>query len=267
MLGDSPDRVVEFAQQFALLAASLRSSSGRKLCQSEISFVRAGQSRFSLDILDVQQIPETQASCWHALFDGHVLARGFPTTKKADPGEIDSLRHLVRSDRQVFQGVEIPYDVMTSLARVWYPVEYRGGIVLKGFSTMLVPTQCKGGSIQWHFMSSEGNKRLPVAAVKGDFCKIQNLQVLREKRAFLGFCGTIRILLGTQEADYQSVCDSPFTTTSRRKLELSGGMASLALTSHGLGPTVSGNFVFSKNQAITRDLVGQDYVGMLEDMK
>ena len=259
--------MVKLVQQFALLAASLRSSSASKLYQSEVSFVHTGQSQFSLDVLDVQQIPETQVSCWHALFHGSVLARGFPIPLKPGPGQMSSFGHAAKSDCQTFQGIEIPYDVMTSLARVWYPVEFRGGIVLKGFSTMLVPTQHKDDSIQWHFMSNDGNKRLPVTAIEGDFCKINDPEVLREKRAFLGFCGKMKVLLGTQEADYQSICDSPFTITSKRRLELSGVMASLALTGHGLGPTISGNFVFSKNQAITRDLVSQDYVVMLEHMK
>ena len=202
-----------------------------------------------------QLIPlQGQGSCWQPLFTGSIIARGFPTPARS--GQV---------------GIECPYSIMTALARIWHPIEHDGGILLKGFSTMLVPISCTAVSIQWHFVSDRVGRRLPTAAIKGwikEWHRFKSLDEIKTKRMFVGFCRRTKTLLGTREADYASVSHSMNTKPIGRTLELSGGTATLGLAAHGFqGPTIGLTFALSKNQKITRDLVSQDYSGMLEDMK
>ncbi len=168
-------------------------------------------------------------------------------------------------------GVEIPYCVMTSLARIWYPVRFDGGIVLKGFSTILVPTACTANSVQWHYISNEKGGRLPTASFKEQiekWHKFEQFEGMEGKRVFLGFCRKVKVLFGTREAAYDSVWYSRYTKKASRNLEIPGFTAGVAFPSHGLpGPTIATNFVFSKNQAITRSLSKQNYLNMLAYMK
>ena len=253
-LSGSSDIVVEAIQQIALLAASLRLPQTNTFAQSEVSVVPLSQHEFQVVLHDLQPISEGEGCCWHPLFKGSILARGFPIPPRS--GQV---------------GVEIPYSVMTSLARVLYPIEFEGGILLKGYSTMLLPTSCTPESIQWHFVSSEGNKRLPTASVKdfnGNWCKTQQIEDVSEKRSFLGYCERVKVTLGTREAKYNSVGYSTYTPKAGRKLELSGFTTNFAFAAHGLpGPILGLNFTLSKTQAtIRKNLIYQDYVGMLDDM-
>ena len=89
-----------------------------------------------------------------------------------------------------------------------------------------------------------------------------------EKRTFLGFCGNAKVILGTRDANYESVDYSTYAKRIGRKVEIAGGTVSFSATAHGLpGPIFGLNFVLLRNQAAKRSLVNEDYVGMLEEMK
>ena len=142
---------------------------------------------------------EVEASCWQPLFAGSIIVPGFPTPARS--GQV---------------GIELPYSVMTSVARIWHPIEHDGGIILKGFSTMLVPISCTAEFIQWHFISVRVGKRLRMATFEDrikDWHRFKSLDEIGNKRMFIGFCRRIKILLGTREADFASVS---YSTNAKR---------------------------------------------------
>ena len=80
------------------------------------------------------------------------------------------------------------------------------------------------------------------------YYKVQNVQQLWAKKAYLGWCSVATVLLGTQEARYQDVTWSD-SSKVRRHIEISG--FSLSLGSAGLGfggPTATANFVIPRAQ-------------------
>lgn len=250
--GQSKD-IIDIIQQFALLVAVLTRPRSEELCRSESSIFHVGDGNFVIKPGQLESI-QVEGICWQPLFAGSVIVPGFPTPERSD---------------QI--GLEIPYSIMTALARIWHPIEHDGGLILKGFSTMLVPISDKADAIQWHFISDEVGRRLPTASFKDrieEWHRFKSLDEIENKRMFVGFCRRVKILLGTREADFASVSYSTNTKRAGRTLELTGGTATTGLAAHGLqGPTVGLTFALSKNQKITRDLVSQDYSGMLEDMK
>ena len=57
------------------------------------------------------------------------------------------------------KGLNIPFEVIVNLAAIDYPFEYKRGIALKGFSTLLIATTKwgvdPGTAVQWHFEESK----------------------------------------------------------------------------------------------------------------
>ena len=228
VLKGSQDDVVEVAQQLCFLAASFRLPRPGLLCQSDVILNCANSSGFKLEMFELEPIPECDYSCWHPLFPGTVIARGFPIPARS--GQI---------------GIELPYTLMTSLARILHPVDFDGGILLKGFSTMLVPTSLTTDSIQWHFISNQGNQRLPVASVQKldlQWSRVNDFDELCQRRAILGYCPRVKVHLGTREAECDSIDYGTYTKRIGRKMDISGVAATLTSSACGIpGPLYAHN--------------------------
>ncbi|KAL8646118.1 MAG: hypothetical protein Q9210_006313 [Variospora velana] len=135
-------------------------------------------------------------------------------------------------------------------------VEFQGGMVLKGLSTVLIPIRrCdQGTTIQWHLFHTDlpdGSLDLkdPETGAKDiNFLKVNDPAVLFEAKAYLGWCKPAMILLGTSEADYGSIgWSAPAPEPSR--VAVSG--FSIGLSSAGLGifgPSATLNFAVAKAQ-------------------
>lgn len=65
------------------------------------------------------------------LFNDVVIASGFPVPERL--GET---------------GLKAPIEIMAALAGASHAVEYEGSVVLKGFSSLLVPIKRHGDSVQ-----------------------------------------------------------------------------------------------------------------------
>lgn len=218
------------------------------------SMVSDGNVQFRLFLDSLEPLSKNRSSCWHHLFAGSVIARGFPIPSRS---------------RQV--GIEIPYPLMVSLARVQYPVEFKRGVLLKGFSTMLLPTSSTPDSVQWHFVSSHGNKHLPTASLKDRLTctfRIEDLNNISKKRAFLGFCRKVKVLFGTRSVDYDRVGHSTYARRIGTKLSLDGITAGFTAAAHGIpGRTINANIKLSKNRAMIKDRDKEDFAGILEDLR
>ncbi len=133
---------IEVAEILAWLTADIRTSDSpeMKLSSALLSLRHCCEE---IDRFEFEIEPEPLATSvrshdypWHQVFPHSVIAVQFPA-------------------RERFQGtgVDIPPPLMATLAGATKPVEFRGGIILKGVSTALIPVRSLRGedAIQWHF--------------------------------------------------------------------------------------------------------------------
>lgn len=118
------ENMIKIIQLLAWFSTVFRSSNNKRV---ELSTFKISQmlslNSFRLKVLKLEQINKASSSCWHPLFQGGVVASGFPIRTRN--GE---------------SGIELPLGLMIELAGVIGPVAYRGGIVLKSFSSILFPS-------------------------------------------------------------------------------------------------------------------------------
>ncbi|GFG17890.1 uncharacterized WD repeat-containing protein alr3466 [Aspergillus udagawae] len=133
-------------------------------------------------------LTESGARCWHELFTGLNVAIGFNI-----PNRENGMR-----------GVELPFFLLTTFGCVSYIVRYKGGFVLKGYKTALLPDRTvsdsvltgKISAVQWHIFVTrkprlymeEVEKDMPsLRATKIDVSPIEFCDMLkRAERHFLG---------------------------------------------------------------------------------
>ncbi|CZR67453.1 uncharacterized protein PAC_17352 [Phialocephala subalpina] len=190
----SKDEIIEIAQQLAWLGCALRTSKPGNICKStcQISW-RGGLSGGQTSMEFSTEPPSEENSCWHALFTNPVIASGFSIDKRNDE-----------------KGLEIPIEMMTVLGGASHAVEFDGGIVIKGFSSMFVPIQRTGNSIQWHYIHNDENVRLPYWEVDSRcpsraLMDVVDLDSITTTRAFLGWWGKTTCELGTINASYENI--------------------------------------------------------------
>ncbi|KAL8981871.1 MAG: hypothetical protein Q9205_003470, partial [Flavoplaca limonia] len=193
--------------------------------------------RLSLDPLEPLSDSD---KCWIPMFTNSILTPQFPTRSRNDGF-----------------GLDIPPEMMASLAGVVMAAEMQEGLILKGLSTALVPIkECDDGTaIQWHFFHTNDAGGFldmidPASGTPVKVLKVMKLSDLFEKRAYLGWCKHAKILLGTQESVYNAISWSAQSEAGNRpRLVLSG--FSLGLSSNGLGffgPSATINFTLAKGQ-------------------
>jgi hypothetical protein len=123
--------------------------------------------------------------CWHGFFKRPVIARGFPT--------------LSRPKRST--GLEMPLNMMTALADTKYIQKFGGKIFVKGFSTMLVPTEICDGLLLWHLLHTKNaNTRISYLD-----CNLEHAEVemanLHTYRHVVGWCSEVISHVGKWEVD------------------------------------------------------------------
>lgn len=78
------------------------------------------------------------------MFRNPVLVDGFP----------------IRDRRHDEVGLELSVEMMSALGEAPYATAFAGSSVLKGFSTLFVPTAHADRSITWHFLFNDDGSRL-----------------------------------------------------------------------------------------------------------
>lgn len=206
-------------------------------------------SDFRLFPLDLQEVDDSESPCWHPLFTNGVIAHGFPVP----------LRHQER-------GIELSFEVMITLAGVMYPLEYDDGMILKGPSTILIPTALVpltpvpkppfSNSVQWHFISGVPDKRLTLNCIAdhvsdSEWFKTWDFDLLRTARTFLGYCKNAEIHLGIIKSNYGNIersnakYEQPMPEMSR-KISLPLGISLM-----GVQASISTSIVFPKGLRVT----------------
>ena len=212
---DTPQTVVEIAQQLAWLGCVLRTSQNGQLGRSQprISTL-LGASENQITQFDlhfaVDALPPNEECCWHDLFINPVIAYNFPISGRGEE-----------------LGLEISLPMMAALGGASRAVEFEGGILLKGFSSAFVPLKKSGESIQWHYIRNkdgsrlsywEADKRCPGRPLSGTIDR----ESLKSTRAFLGWWETTTTHLGAADVNYDNLDWCP-TREPGRSANFSGG--------------------------------------------
>ena len=195
----TPQATAKIIQQIAWMAAALRTSSNGCVEYSEPRFLEIQRSdgdkpaSFKL-CFDSLSLLEEERSCWHPLFANPVIARHFPTAER-------------RNDEV---GLEIPLEMMAALGGARHAVDFEGGLVLKGYSTLFVPVRRHQESVQWHLIRARGEDRISYR-VASEQCPNRALlkdlshETLRTTRAYLGWWKEAETHLGTADVDYEGI--------------------------------------------------------------
>lgn len=137
-----------------------------------------------------------------------MIAHGFPIPERCD-NEL---------------GLEISVDIMASLCGARHAIEIEGGLVIKGFSTMLIPIASHQSSIQWHLIQSKDDTRLSYREAQRQCpsrCKLEdvNCHKIKSSRAILGWWSVASTHLGSlADTDWSEAEDAG------RQAKLSGGI-------------------------------------------
>lgn len=206
-ISGSFDQISESLEQFAWLAATLRPHIEGQLTVSDINFsvqqAKVEDSSeslydeliFHLSLFSQDVVPQADSDeagqCWTSLFTESILAYGFPIPENGRPEGV--------------LGLEIPFEIMAAFAGVKFPIWLEDRIAFAGSTSMLIPVICFGDSIQWHFQKSDNRFKKAVRRTKVLDSQLETLDLskLVTSRAFLGYCKTSEVLLGT--ADFEDV--------------------------------------------------------------
>lgn len=194
------DDHVQMACAISWLCAAIKSSGNEKLCLSEtpIATIPLGSGSTRKVLIGPSQLLPVSGDvlCWHALFNYAVVATGFSISPRAEG-----------------IGLEISFADMILLAQSKSIDEYDGGLIAEGLSTLLIPMKRldQDNALQWHL------KEKPSRAVRqgyrqwhnqvidllkdsvsgGWYNNTTNLEDISSRRAFLGWTGSAKIMLGT----------------------------------------------------------------------
>ena len=159
-----------------------------------------------------EKLSPTENPCWLPLFSNAVIAHHFPIP-----------------ERDQEPGLEIPIDLMAALSGARHAVEYQGGVVLKGYSTMLAPVQKSEDRVQWHLVSSTGEDE-PLSYQDGIAlfpCRVGLEQVSLDSlcnwRSIVGWCRTAATSLGTSDRHHYLNMDYSQAKDAQAHLNLAGG--------------------------------------------
>ncbi|KAH6973134.1 hypothetical protein BKA56DRAFT_620496 [Ilyonectria sp. MPI-CAGE-AT-0026] len=219
-----PEIIAEVAQEVVWISTALRIPPGDHGCHhysngsiaaetipSDGSFDADCDALFFISC-NFEKISPKEQSCWLRLVDHTaVVAHHFPIPR-----------------RESAQGLEVPLEILREMAGIHFAVDFRGGIIMKGPFTMLVPIARRNDIVQWHLISNlEEGQRLSYQAGL-DQCKHRaltdqvDLESLKTTRAVVGWCSQARTMLGMNEMNY---CNIDYSTAeaSSASLRFSGG--------------------------------------------
>ena len=144
--------VIEVVEQFAWLGAACRASPHQRriaVTSARLVAEKDYNIHFKLEYSVRELSPQEQRrvqyeNCWHSLFKNPVIIEGFPI-----PARSGSVK-----------GLEIALDLMAGLGLTESLTVFDDCLIVKGFSTMYVPTERIGNLVQWHFLCNEDGSRM-----------------------------------------------------------------------------------------------------------
>ncbi|KAH6712444.1 hypothetical protein BKA61DRAFT_736846 [Leptodontidium sp. MPI-SDFR-AT-0119] len=200
----SQSSIAELGEQLAWMCAALRSAPTKDSIMYTVPRLTkpVGSNRtFKLDCVfnhlgcHQQDSSIINGSCWQKLFRNPVIVQGYPI--------------LSRIGKEV--GLEISLEMMALLGNASRYTTFEDTLILKGFSTMFVPTASSKDSITWHFLFNEDDQiRIPYTEASRR-CQIRetvdgvNASRLGSARHFLGWAVDVEQHTGTRSAKYDEI--------------------------------------------------------------
>lgn len=176
------------------ISAAVRYSTHDRISRSttlvEAAKFPTGEKAISLKLQPLEPIYESTGACWQILFPHAVLATGpFPIR-----------------ERQEGKGLEISFADMSLMSRSLSFVEFKGGLIVEGLTSLLVPVEelPKDDALQWHFedkLQLESSRASRISScLKPDRRRFKELdpQKLAERRCFLGWVEQAQVCIGTR---------------------------------------------------------------------
>jgi hypothetical protein len=178
------DSIVEIGELIAWLGASLRSSpleSGICVCRSSIRDFRSQAPDPSIKrslsckidfSMDTAEEDSADSQCWHGLFLNPIVVDGYPMPRRCEENT----------------GLEIPLNMMIRLAGARRVTIFNNRLVIKGYSTLLVPMKCHSNTIMWHLIfDKQGNRISYLSDIVSQGAEV-SYSVLERCRHILGWC-------------------------------------------------------------------------------
>ena len=192
--------VIDIGEQLCWLTATFRPpETGLPRYSTVRLFTHLFEINIAPDPLLSLQPSERKSLCWLPLFKQVNIARGFPR------------RSPCNGYRHGHEGVELPFQLMLALADVRYPLSYDTGTILRGPSTLLIPTAVSEHGVQWHLEATADGSDMSVQDVakylfeSPTWHKTANLGELRSLRHFLGYCSNANVYAGTRDSGYATI--------------------------------------------------------------
>ncbi|KAK0647100.1 hypothetical protein B0T16DRAFT_458962 [Cercophora newfieldiana] len=166
-----------------------------RLARSKLEFAFLDKGMLDIDFM-VHSFPmadEPRKACWTPLLHGFHIAQNFPVPARS---------HGV--------GLEISLPMLAQICGAERAISFDGGLVMKGFSTMLVPKAIEGGIVQWHLVCSrEPSAHLSYSDGVGQCVgRLRNHQIsfnnIMSHRAVLGWWNESEVNLDNAAGKYSN---------------------------------------------------------------
>ncbi|KAL6819261.1 hypothetical protein V8C40DRAFT_281571 [Trichoderma camerunense] len=167
--------IAEIGEQLAWLSASLRSS----LCDTGVTYYTPFVHIIKTQNTGVR-ISDSKAQC---RIDYTV--KGFPVLRRP---KLDT-------------GLEMPLNMMAALTNTQRIDEFNGKVFIKGFSTMLIPTDHTEGVVIWHLQYRNDGNHISYFDACVPHISI-NISDLEQSRNIVGWCSQADMFAGATEANY-----------------------------------------------------------------
>lgn len=188
-----PNFIAEIGEQLAWLGAALnplRHTPEPSYCTPNIeTFPINGTGSAALHCLitfKCENLGKTtnhiNGQCWHSMFNGPVIVRGFPITR--------------RTELPLESGLETTLGILVTLLRTRYIDTFNSNIFIKGFSSMLVPTQKYGNALVWHlFVTANPDNHISYLDCTVKHAKI-DIAGLEQTRHIIGWLTVTDCVIG-----------------------------------------------------------------------
>lgn len=190
--------LVEVGEQFAWLGAALRSSPwelGVAYCSPLITDIHVENDphsrittsdrhnmhcKISFIMEQKKYSAATNGQCWHDMFKNPIVVKGYPIPYRSVE----------------IPGLELPLNMMAGLAQTSRADTFNGKLFIKGFSTMLIPTKCSEGLVNWHLLYNKDGNRLSYLDNNFPHAKEVGAFHLELSRHVIGWCLEVKINAG-----------------------------------------------------------------------
>jgi hypothetical protein len=254
--------LLDFLESIAWLSAALRSTnrsysgfSVSDICSSYTTVqVNADVKRLQLRgwLRPMIEVKPATERCWHSLFKS-------PTFVKCDNGREDAgdANHNAKLSLSGY-GIKLGLREMIALSGADLLLEFEGGMVYFGFTSILVPLRkLQDGALQWHLVSqSKQQGMISLASIykeqvcKGQDLKIDEAAIANAKAHYLGLWPEALIMLGTAgDENYTSLKQEAYAADEKVKVSdtLTAGLG-VNLATGAPTATVSTSATFAKSQ-------------------